>query len=84
MENLEVYLETHYEVVSFIERAMLKADDSTDNVVTRKHEMGGHASLYELAKDWTDEFQKLHNDTDWSETEWLDTIDTFLNNKLSQ
>lgn len=82
MENLEVYLETHYEVVSFIERVMLNSGDSTDNIVTRKHEIGGHSMLYQLAKEWSDEFQDTYKNTDWSEVEWLDTIDTFLKNKL--
>lgn len=84
MENLEVYLETHYEVVSFIERVMLNSGDSTDNIVTRKHEIGGHSMLYQLAKEWSDEFQDTYKNTDWSEVEWLDTIDTFLKNKLKQ
>lgn len=84
MFDLESYLETHFEVVSYIERYMLSVggsdyDDNTSPIIER-HKAQGHGGLYELAKEWTDEFQSIHENTEF-DGNWIDTIDEFLSNK---
>lgn len=84
MFDLESYLETHFEVVSYIERYMLNIGASTyDNntsAIIDRHKAQGHGGLYELAKEWTDEFQSIHENTEF-DGNWIDTIDEFLANK---
>lgn len=81
MEDAELgnYLETHFEVVSTI---MFKL--SNDNkFLTELYQNNGRGAMWELAKSLTDEFEQLHKDEDWIELEWFDTLDEFLNYRLS-
>lgn len=84
MFDLESYLETHFEVVSFIERYMSKISgsdyDDNNSAIIIRHKGQGQGGLYELAKEWTDEFQSIHENTEF-DGDWLDTIDEFLANK---
>lgn len=84
MFDLETYLETHFEVVSYIESYMLdvggSAYDDNTSVIIDRHKAQGHKGLYELAKEWTDEFQSIHENTEF-DGDWLDTIDEYLANK---
>lgn len=33
---------------------------------------------------WAQEFQKLHEATDWAEIDYFETIESFANNKIAQ
>lgn len=74
----EDYLETYYMVVSKIEEQL---NLCADNKVTLIYKEGGLGSMWELAKSLTDEFEKMHSDTDWSEENWIDSIEEFLTDK---
>jgi hypothetical protein len=77
MEITPQYLETHFEVVSVI------INSTEYNTIKEVYDNQGTGGLYELAKDWTDEFEKKFQDVVWGEDlDYFDTIDAFLNNKL--
>jgi hypothetical protein len=72
------WIETHYEVVAFIERIM--RHDEAWGVVADRHDAQGHGGLYELSVEWTDAFQRESNDREW-DGEFFDEIELFLTNK---
>jgi hypothetical protein len=43
--------------------------------------MGGTGAVYELAEEWTDEFEELNQDRDDWDGEWFDKIESFCNSK---
>ncbi|MFZ1704362.1 MAG: hypothetical protein WAT79_08440 [Saprospiraceae bacterium] len=80
------FLETHYEVVEFITLHLQKWDgkeiDDSDVILSRRTEQG-HGGLYELAQEWTEEFETKYSGTEWGITlEYFDTIEEFLNTKM--
>ncbi len=77
IKDLEEYLETYFEIVESITLAM---QFDTDTVVHQVYAAQGRGGLYELAKQWTDEFQSLYGDREW-DSEWLDVITDFFNSK---
>lgn len=77
IKDLEEYLETYFEIVESITLAM---QFDTDTVVHQVYATQGRGGLYELAKEWTDEFHSLHADREW-DGEWLDVITDFFNSK---
>lgn len=72
------WIETHYEVVSFIEEIM--RHDEPWGVVAERHDEQGHGGLYELSVEWTDAFQEAYKDRLW-DGEYFDEIELFLTNK---
>jgi len=82
MENLEDYLETHFEIASYIDR---KSNAIEDNNIAKIRYTGGQGALHILAKDWTDEFQEKYKDVVWGEElEYFDELDEFLNDKIEE
>ncbi len=81
------WMETHHEVVSFITGVVtIRAND--DNVIRRRMDSQGTGGLYELAEEWTDEFEKLHEGQQWDGNgglgEWMEVVEEFLNNKNNE
>ena len=68
--------ETHFEVVSYIIR--MSDDGGTIDFVNN---MGGIGAIYELAEEWTDEFEETYQDRDDWEGEWFSIIEDFCNKK---
>jgi creatinine amidohydrolase/Fe(II)-dependent formamide hydrolase-like protein len=80
-EELEEYLETHYEIVQAITVEYMK--DKSQGRVREVHDENGHGGLYQLAKELTDKFQATYKDIVWGmELEWFDTIEEFLKEEL--
>jgi hypothetical protein len=78
-EDLENYLETHFDVVAFINYQL---ETYVDNQVYKRHEAQGSGGMYLLAKQWTDEFTEKYKNIVWGEElEYYDTLEEFLNNK---
>ncbi len=78
-EEFTSWHETHFEVVAFITECRNDEDNEFAELV---NEQGGTGLFYELAKDWTDEFEKQHQGTAWGEeADWLETIEAYLENK---
>lgn len=73
--NNESWIETHFEVVSFITVEMLK--DEPQGAIGRAHQASGHGGLYELAQEWTNLFEWEHRGRVW-EGDFFDTIDKWL------
>lgn len=81
--GFEDWHETHFEMVKAIVECL---DNQTEGVIHDVAEDEGTGGLYELAKDWTDEFETLHIGKDWGESEdpYIDCIDKFISEKLKQ
>jgi hypothetical protein len=81
IKDLDAYLETHFEIVQAITIEWLK--DEPKGKVKEKQEESGHGGLYELAKDLTDKFETLHENTEWGmELGYLETLENFLDEEL--
>ena len=79
MENLEEYLETYFEIATYIDR---QANSLEESFISKVVYTGGQGALYDLAKEWTDIFMRDYKDVEWgNELEYYDTIEAFLNNK---
>lgn len=82
--GFESWHETHFEVVQFItslEDGISSRGDRVDDV----RETRGIGGVYELARDWTDEFEEKYKHCLWDEEEgYFDTIEEFLTTKNKQ
>ena len=84
MENLDDYLETHFDVVAYITDHLNNYWDglANDTVIIKHYESWGSGGMYDLAKEWTDIFMRDYKDVEWgNELEYYDTIEEFLSNK---
>jgi hypothetical protein len=83
MENLEDYLETHYDIVEFITEQLQEyvGGYNWSNILKRYEEQGS-GGMYLLAKEWCDEFTEKYKDVVWGEElEYYETLEEFLNLK---
>lgn len=78
-DGFESYLETHFEMVSFISHQTDRIDGA-ENFVTDIAETQGTGGLYVLAQKWTDEFELLHKGREW-DGEYFDALDEFFKTK---
>jgi hypothetical protein len=78
VRNFQSWVQTHHEVVAFITLSLNLAIDSE---AKEMHESQGTVGLYQLAENWTNEFEKLHVDTDWDQTDYWETIEAFCEQK---
>jgi hypothetical protein len=86
MENFvngfDSWTETFFEVVDFIttERDKYISDGNSDYPTAEINEtfyVFGHEGLTKLAIEWTNEFEKLHEDEEWDELDFYETVDAF-------
>jgi len=78
------FLETHFEVSAFIGLKIAEWNGDEENIdkVNEVYCEQGRGGVYELAEDWTTEFENKYKDVVWGEeADYFDTIDNFLNNK---
>lgn len=68
--------ETHFEMVEHIVSSV-HLSGSAANI---KQAEQGHGGLYELAEDWTNEFEKKYQGQFW-DGEYRDTIEAFIKEK---
>jgi len=74
MEDLTEYLEIHFEIVTHL-------NDTEDNEMCASYqvrESKGIGGLYELAKEWTNEFIEQTKDTDFNDVDFTETFEQFL------
>lgn len=81
--GFDSWYETHHEVVSFMtnilrDRSEIPQDDTS--VIWDEVDSGGTGRLYELAKEWTDEFEQKNKGRKW-DGEFFDEIWEFCNRK---
>lgn len=83
-KNLSSYFKTHFDVVQFITDCLgnnLEYDNFTNAVSIRQYQQGS-GGMYELAKEWTDEFTEKYKEEVWRKTlEYYDTLEIFLTDK---
>ena len=80
MKNLEEYLETYFEVATYIDRQANM--DGEDCHISKIAYTGGQGALYDLAKEWTDIFMRDYEGVNWGEDlEYYEVMETFLNDK---
>jgi len=74
------YLETYFEVVREITQVLDSEDvnnDESENRIILEQRSKGIGRMYELAEEWTNEFQTIHKGREW-DGEWFDTLEEFL------
>lgn len=74
------WYETFFEVSIFIEQTIGKSLEHEKSYVHFIHDIGGRAALKQLAREWTDEFEKRYEGTIWLE-DYYEELDEFLNEK---
>lgn len=85
INGVHSWIETHYEVSSFIGYRLKESELLyTENVINETASTQGTGGLYTLAEQWTDEFEKLNEGRVW-DGEFFEEINTFLTakNKLN-
>lgn len=76
------WIETHFEVSSMIALAMDKDDFTHEPSVPHQvREANGITGVWQLAEDWTDEFEELNKCRQWN-GEFIDEIEAFVYRKL--
>ncbi len=77
------WIEAHHDIVAEISR--INSLDKPYGLVRKATEENGISGMYDLGIKLTDEFIKLHEKTIWGEElEYYETIELFLNQKLSK
>jgi hypothetical protein len=79
--DFESWQETHFEIVSAITLALEKDEDEQPIKLQKISETQGIGGLYELAKELTNEFEKLHEGRVW-DGEFIDEMEKFINEKI--
>lgn len=80
-EELEIYLETHFEITTRIAEHLIHWNQLSP--VVTLYQIHGRAKMYKLAKELTDKFEKLYEGVVWGEDlDWIDTIEEFLEKEL--
>lgn len=72
------WMETHHEIVSFIAGRLAVTEDTEVHRTSYGHGTNG---LYELALDWTNEFETKHKGHDWDGDDFWDVIEAFCTEK---
>lgn len=70
--------ETHFEIVMMMSDQL----DLEDTSIYQHYENYGRGGLYELAAEWTDEFEELNKYREW-DGEFFDEIDSFFELKCT-
>lgn len=78
-DGFDNWYETHHEVVTYIS-LVLQSRTGEDCEIMKVEYTQGTGGIYELAKEWTDEFEKLNKGREW-DGEFFDEIEKFCNNK---
>lgn len=77
--GFESWIETHYEVVQFI-NSQEEGFVALGTLIERRRDERGLGGMYELAEEWTDAFETKYKGKIWN-GDFLDTIDDFLTTK---
>lgn len=78
------WMETHHEVVeyitNFIDSFEIPEDELPQSEIKAARDANGTTGLYEVAENWTDEFENINKGRDW-DGEFMDEINTFCISK---
>jgi hypothetical protein len=76
------WIETHFEVSSMIALALDRDEFGHEpSTAHNVRESNGMTEVWQLAEDWTDEFEKLNEGREW-DGEFYDEIEKFVYGKL--
>ena len=86
MENLEEYLEVHFDIAEFItEHLSLYGSDDNWSIILKRYEEQGRGGMYQLAQEWTDIFMRDYDGINWGEeVEYYDVMEMFLKDKNNE
>jgi hypothetical protein len=76
--GFELWIETYHEISKYI--AMQLIDEDGEGQISVRHDEQGTGGIYELAEEWTDEFELLNKGVMW-ESNYFESIDKFLYEK---
>jgi hypothetical protein len=76
------WTQTFFEIVSIITDERYR--ENGKGKIKEMHDEGNISEFWELAVDWTNEFEKLHEGETWTEKDWWEELDNFFaaKNKL--
>lgn len=83
INGVDSYLETYFEIVSYMQTDLANTSFSKLDEYISSGNIG-FPILYDLAKDWTTEFEKLYEEEEWYDKEWLDTLWEFVLDKINK
>lgn len=85
MNITESWLETFFHLTCEIQ-SNYDENWNTDQITEVKttQSLYGHTGLFDLAKQWTNEFEAAHKNTNWEETDFYETLEEFFNEKNKQ
>ena len=76
------YLETFFHLTCLIQDNYNENwNNNSMTAVKVAQGFGGHMALCELAKKWTEEFERIHEGETWEEYDWYDTLEAFFTSK---
>ena len=73
------WYETHHEIVSSV---YWHVENGKNSIAAQIQSDKGRGGLYELAKELTDQFEEEYKDETWEETDWFETLEEFLKDKI--
>jgi hypothetical protein len=73
------WTETYFLIVEFI--VLERDDENCDGEIKNTHESQGTGGLWELAVEWANEFEKLHQGEEWEEKDYFEEIELFCQTK---
>lgn len=79
MKDITGYLQTYYEVVTWIEYFIREKHPG----VTDFYNKNGMRAKWELAKDITDKFERMHAGRVWG-GDWIDAVDEFVKTEIDR
>jgi hypothetical protein len=78
--GFELWIETYHEISKYIALQLIKEDEDSDGEVLAKYDEQGTGGMYDLAEEWTDEFESINEGVLW-ESNYFEAIDKFLHDK---
>jgi hypothetical protein len=80
--QIDSFIETYGMIVSEVYGTYGKQESFMEAFRIASGE-GGQIEDLNLLKSWAIEFEKIHENHDWSEGDYYDSIDEFLNTKIA-
>jgi len=76
------YLETFFEITTFINNHLnfIFENDEVESAIRDMFDTQGTGGMYEIAEEWTDEFEELNKDREW-DGEFFDEVEDFCRKK---
>ena len=84
--GFECWIETYHEIATAIAKQLAWEDEKqTPSIITEIHSEGGTGAIWDLARQWTNEFEKLHKGQQWEQyddSSFFEEIELFIDHKI--